>query len=130
MKILLIDDDPEIRSLAAVLLRQRPGTEVLEARGGREGLQAAREHAPDLVLLDATMPDVDGLEVMTRLAASPPSPPVIFLTAHRAESDVRRFEAAGAAGVIGKPFNPLAFWPEIDAILESEAGGDAPFGHS
>lgn len=120
MKTLVIDDDLEIRAMASMLLAQFGGYEVIEARNGREGIEKARAEKPELILLDVSMPEMDGPAVLTHLLADDATRhiPVIFVTAHSEPEDVTRYIALGARGVVGKPFNPLTLHEDIARILE------------
>ena len=83
-RILVIDDDPEIAELLTIILRPH-GLRVYHARDGREGLKNAYELHPDLIILDVTMPEVDGWEVCARLRELS-DVPILMLTARSAES--------------------------------------------
>jgi len=103
--ILVVDDNPNNLAVLSDLL-QEIGCQVRVANGGRRGLEAAHQVKPDLILLDITMPDLDGFEVCKALKEEPAlaDVPVIFLSAHQEALDkVRAFEAGGA-DYIQKPF--------------------------
>jgi CheY-like chemotaxis protein len=121
MKVLIIDDDGLIRMIAAVSLARHGGMDVIEAAGGVEGVQKAREEAPDVILLDMMMPGMDGSETLAALRSQPATAmtPVIFLTATRVEAEVERLMALGAAGVLTKPFDPRTLFVDVRAILAS-----------
>jgi DNA-binding NarL/FixJ family response regulator len=99
--ILIVDDDPRFRGIARRLLESE-GFEVIgEAADGREALSVARELDPDVVLLDVHLPDIDGIEVATRLAAE--GGPAIVLTSTRDESDFGpQVRQSGARGFVPK----------------------------
>ena len=127
MRILIIDDDPAIRRIAAFVLR-KDGHEVAEAASGSEGLTAAAVLAPELVLLDWRLPDMGGLEVLRALKADArtQSVPVVVLTASAQEEDARRAARdGGAAEVLAKPFRPSAL-PGL--IADALARCDRPQG--
>ncbi len=107
MRILLVDDDPEIRELVRIVLTSE-GYDVVEAGEAAPAIAAAREHRPDLVLLDVMMPSVDGIGVLRALKASSLTSriPVVMLTALDGPSDVAAATYAGAEGYITKPFEP------------------------
>ena len=104
--LLVVDDSPQNTEVLATLLRSR-GHSVRVANGGLEALALARERAPDLVLLDLHMPDMDGLEVCRtlRMRWAGAQMPVLFLSAtHDATNKVKAFES-GAADFVNKPFD-------------------------
>jgi CheY-like chemotaxis protein len=117
--ILLVDDEDDIREVAALSLRAIAGWQVSSSSGGAQGIAMARAERPDAILLDVMMPDVDGPATLRRLLADPQTRdiPVIFLTA-KAQSDERRaFATLGVAGTLTKPFDPMTLSDQITAIL-------------
>ena len=108
MKILIIDDDADIRFITAMSLRSIGGMAVVEAASGAEGVLKAQEESPDVILLDMMMPTMDGVATLAALRAQPATTltPVIFLSAKTREADVDRFKGLGAVGVLIKPFDP------------------------
>ena len=118
MKILLIDDDADIRSIARLSLSRLGGMEVIEAASGGEGVRRALEETPDVILLDMMMPTMDGLDTLAALRAQPATAltPVIFLTA-RAGEEAERLRALGAAGVLIKPFDPRTLSQDVRALV-------------
>jgi CheY-like chemotaxis protein len=117
--VLVIDDDPDILAVAEMSLRRVGGLEVLTAREGAAGLETAASRRPDAILLDATMPGLDGLAVIARLRGSPETAgiPVVFLTARIEPEAVAALRAAGAAGVIEKPFDLFALPARLRELL-------------
>ena len=104
--MLVVDDEPAIRLLCRVNL-EASGIEVAEAEDGRSALAMAREHRPDLVLLDVMMPGLSGWDVAEELSATDPDLPVVFLTALAdASARVKAYEHGGV-GYILKPFDPV-----------------------
>ncbi len=108
-RVLVIDDEGDIREVAQVSLETVAGWEVLTASSGREGVAKVRVDQPDAILLDVMMPEMDGLATYQQLQADPATRhiPVIFLTAKVLPGARRRFIDLGAKGVIAKPFDPL-----------------------
>jgi two-component system phosphate regulon response regulator PhoB len=106
-RILSIDDDPEIRELVTEVL-SRAGWDVVAAADGPSGLRAAREHCPDLILLDVMMPGMNGYAVCDDLQIDPRTShvPVVFLTAMNDPRDRARALALGATDYLVKPFDP------------------------
>jgi CheY-like chemotaxis protein len=118
-RILVVDDEDDIREVAAVSLEGVGGHEVLTARGGREALAVATADRPDAILLDVMMPDLDGPSTFALLqgAAETRDIPVIFLTAKAQDADIRAFEELGVTAVLVKPFDPMTLAREIERIL-------------
>ena len=103
-KILVVDDEPEVRQLMEHFLTER-GYEVRLAENGRLGLLALDTFRPDVVLLDMHMPEMDGLETLKRIAAREPSLPVIMVTVNDDVETTTRLLQLGAADYVPKPFN-------------------------
>lgn len=120
--LLLADDDESIRMVARLGLT-RAGYDVTMVEDGAAALAAARAGSFDLVVLDWMLPEMDGIDVCRALKADPAtaSIPIVFLTAASHEGAHDEARGAGAAGVIGKPFNPMTLGTEIRAILDRVA---------
>lgn len=124
MKILVVDDDPRLRELVSITL-ERAGYQVITARDGQLALTHAMREAPDLVVLDVGLPELDGLEVCRRLRARS-EVPILFLTARDDEIDRILGLELGADDYVTKPFSPRELVARIKAILKrSSAGGAA-----
>ena len=110
MKVLIIDDEADIRRIARLSLTRVGKMDVVEADGGEAGLREAAAQKPDVILLDVMMPAMDGPATLAALKADPAtsSIPVLFLTARALGSEVERLRALGALGVLTKPFDPIA----------------------
>jgi|SRR3954466_3108352 two-component system OmpR family response regulator len=119
MKVLVVDDEPDIRRIARLGLSRVGGMEVVEASNGAEGLLRAKEDHPDAVLLDVMMPAVDGPTTLARLREDPATAaiPVVFLTAKAIAAEVDRLKSLGAAGVLTKPFDPMTLARDLRAAL-------------
>jgi two-component system OmpR family response regulator len=119
MKVLIIDDDADIRLIAGLSLGRVGGMDVIEAASGVEGVRKAREEQPDVILLDIMMPTMDGMETLSALRSQPATAmtPVIFLTAKGAGHEVERMTALGAAGVLVKPFDPRTLSEDVRALV-------------
>ena len=115
----MIDDEAPIRLLCRVNL-EAEGMEVLEAPDGPSGLEQARSHAPDVILLDVMMPGLDGWRVAEELLADPETQeiPIIFLTARAEFRDRARGLDIGGVDYVTKPFNPLELAPLVEGLLE------------
>jgi two-component system OmpR family response regulator len=103
-RVLVVDDEPNITELVSIGLRYE-GFDVSSAHDGRGALRAVRELKPELVILDVTMPDIDGLEVVRRMRAENIWMPVIFLTARDAVEDKIAGLTVGGDDYIAKPFS-------------------------
>ena len=124
MKILIADDDPRLRDLVSLAL-QRAGYTVVTASDGQRALTHAAREAPDLIVLDVGMPEMDGFEVCRRLRAIS-QVPVLFLTARDDEIDRIVGLELGADDYVTKPFSPRELVARIKAILKRSHGGAAP----
>jgi CheY-like chemotaxis protein len=121
--ILLVDDEDDVREVAAVSLQAIGGWRVSAAAGGAEGIAMARADRPDAILLDVMMPDLDGPATFVQLQADPQTRdiPVILLTAKAHGADRRGFAALGVAGMLTKPFDPTKLSAQVTAILTGSA---------
>ncbi len=105
-KVLLAEDEEDIRKVAQISLQFRGGWEVTLANNGEECLAKAASDPPDVILLDCMMPKLDGYETCRRLKQDPALRhiPVIFLTAKAQETEVKKGLSLGAVGYLIKPF--------------------------
>jgi CheY-like chemotaxis protein len=129
-KLLLVEDNEESRDALSRHLR-RKGYEVLTAADGQQGLEAARTGAPDLVLMDMSLPVLDGWEATRQLKADPQTRqiPVIALTAHAMADDREKALAAGCDEYDTKPVEFARLLGKIQALLGTSApAGGAPNG--
>jgi DNA-binding NarL/FixJ family response regulator len=103
LRVLVVDDHPAFRRALTSALRMVKGIEVAgEAGGGREATDRARKDDPDLVLMDLSMPDFDGIEAMRRIHEDRPGLPVVILTAHADPGVEKEAREAGASGFLAK----------------------------
>jgi len=118
-RILVIDDEDDIREVAKLSLEMLGGWEVLLARSGAEGLATAEAETPDTILLDVMMPEMDGPSTFLKLQENPATQkiPVIFMTAKMQAADQRRFKNLGVTSVITKPFDPVQLASQVSAAL-------------
>ncbi len=116
--ILVADDDEDILALVKAVL-ERSGHEVVTVADGAEALATVRTRKPDLAVLDITMPQVDGLEVLRRLRADAETAalPVVLLSAQAQEADVERGFVTGASAYIKKPFSPRELVTRVAQLL-------------
>ncbi len=128
-KILLIDDQPETLSLLSrMLLRHLPDLRVLTARSGPEGLAVAAQEQPDVILLDAKMPQMDGFETCRRLKQGPRTSIIPVLMVSGVLTETRDRVAGmevGAEGYLCKPFEPEELVAQVGALLRVKRAEDA-----
>jgi len=120
-KVVLCDDDPDIRAIGGMSLRDVGGWTVVCVGDGLAALDAVRSERPDLLLLDIMMPSLDGPGTFERLRSDPEcrSIPVVFMTAKAQPHELRGYTELGATGVIAKPFDPLTLPQQIRALVGS-----------
>lgn len=119
-KILLVDDDPDLRRIGILSLRNIGKWQVKVAASGMDAIAALQTEIPDLILLDVMMPDWDGRQTLLHIRELPTakSVPVIFLTAKEKPEELRELMELGAKGVIVKPFPVMTLPQLIRQILE------------
>lgn len=120
--VVCVEDEPEMIDLIRLILSRR-GFEVIGANGGEKGLEAIREHKPDVVLLDLMMPDMDGWEVYQQIKADQEiqDTPVIVVTAKAQSIDkVLGLHIAKVDDYISKPFSPQELIDSIDQVLTKQ----------
>lgn len=118
-RILIIDDDDDIREVAALALETAGDFDVITAAGGEAGVISARQTLPDLILLDVMMPEIDGPATFARLQKweATRAIPVVFLTARVQAAGRRKLSDLGAHGFIAKPFDPMRLAGDVAAIV-------------
>jgi CheY-like chemotaxis protein len=120
LKLLYVDDDPDIRTIVRMSLALDPTIAARTAESGADALRIAAEPdwRPDILVLDVMMPGMDGVETLRALRELPgfAATPAIFMTAKGRQEDIARYHAEGAAGVILKPFDPLQLATEIRTL--------------
>ena len=116
--ILIVEDDENARDIFSTLLRHH-GFDVQEARNGEQVLELAREHKPAVVLMDLSMPIVDGWTALRQLKANEHTAdiPVVALTAHSMEGDRRRTQDAGFDSYLAKPLDPHRVLSEVRRLI-------------
>ena len=119
-KILIVEDNPMNMELATDLL-ETSGYVVIQAGMAEEGIELARAELPDLILMDISLPGMDGLEATGILKQDPTTKdiPVIAMTAHAMKGDEEKALTAGCAGYITKPIDTREFPKEIDRFIGS-----------
>jgi two-component system, OmpR family, response regulator len=124
-RVLVIDDEPNIRELVQVALKFH-GCLVTSGATGKDALALAASDKPDLIMLDVMLPDTDGFEVCRRLRASGDDVPVIFLTARDTTSDTVTGLTLGGDDYITKPFSVEALIARVRAVLRRARRQDGP----
>lgn len=124
MKILLIEDDPETERVLEDIL-SRESWNIINRTRGVEGVEAARLMAPDLIVLDCILPDIDGIEVCRRLKRDPLTreTPIIMISAEGREADVVLGLGMGADDYICKPYRPLELVARAKAVIRRKSAG-------
>lgn len=120
MRILVVDDEEDMREVAQLSLEMVGGWSVLTASSAEEAVRVAALELPDAILMDVMMPDADGPETVLRLRARAETRhiPVVLLTAKVGEADVKGFEALEVAGVLAKPFDPMRLPAQLATVLQ------------
>src|SRR5437868_5642101 len=114
-KILVVDDEDNVREVTKMSLEVMGGWEALSASNGADGIAVAEKEQPDAILLDVMMPGMDGPTTFQELQnkESTKHIPVILLTAKVQSTDRARFSELGVAGVLSKPFDPATLFEQI-----------------
>jgi DNA-binding response OmpR family regulator len=120
-RVLVIDDDDDIRALVCTLLK-RSGVSVREAANGRDGMREFHAYRPDLVVLDVSMPELDGWEMLDRIRDMS-NVPVLMLTARGDELERVRGLQSGADDYVVKPFGKQELVARVQALLRRAASG-------
>jgi two-component system, OmpR family, response regulator len=126
-RLLLVEDDDAIRTIAQMSLERVGAWTVISAASGEDALNALQaDSAFDVVLLDVMMPGLDGPTTLKRLREGPlpPQTPVVFLTAKVGQADREQLLSLGAHGVIAKPFDPMTLPSELDQLLQHTSEHD------
>ncbi|MBI5119212.1 response regulator [Candidatus Poribacteria bacterium] len=120
-KILIIDSDPATAGLLRNYLEDEKGFLVLTAETGMDGIRAAIEHTPDLILLDIRLGDMSGLEVHERLTANRATGaiPVIYVSSFFTLRTIEQATVRGARGFLSKPFNLPQIYTKVETVLRS-----------
>jgi DNA-binding response OmpR family regulator len=127
MKVLVVDDEPDVANLVKMgIAYQRPDYEIGESHSGADALERAAKEAWDLVILDLTMPGVDGFTVLGALRGGGSDVPIIVLTARDAEQDRVRGLELGADDYVTKPFSPRELVARVRAVLRRSSASSGP----
>ena len=131
--VLVIDDDADILSIAKLSLEMLGEYKVTTFTSATEALVKASDYSPDAIVLDVTMPEIDGVTLMNMMKENPKlaDVPFIFMTARLSAHEVKDYYREGASGVVAKPFDPMAidksvhdiFYNQVAHILNQEIFG-------
>jgi CheY-like chemotaxis protein len=121
IRILHVDDEPDIREIVDMSLALNPEFEVRACASGAEAVTAAAEWSPEIILLDVMMPGMDGPATLIQLRKNSQTSdiPVLFMTARAQTREIEHFIALGAQGVIAKPFDPMTLAPLVRCHLQA-----------
>lgn len=116
--VLIVEDNADNRTIFSAILHYR-GYEVLEAEDGLTGLHMAREHKPNLLLLDIHLPRMNGWEVAAALRGEDDTAtiPIVAVTAHSADEARRMARRAGLQGFLGKPIAPRVLADTVERVI-------------
>jgi CheY-like chemotaxis protein len=119
-RILVVDDEEDICQVVQVSLEEFGGWQTRVAVSAQAGLHLAQTEMPDAILLDVSMPEINGFQMLEMLQTHPATQdiPVILLTSKVLARDRQRFATLRIAGVITKPFNPLEIWRQVADLLK------------
>lgn len=118
IKILHVDDEADIRAITKLALESIGGFNVTSCASGTEAIAAVADVAPELIVMDVMMPEMDGPTTFRALQDIPDANqiPVIFMTAKTQKDEIESLMALGAIGVIAKPFDPVQLSKEVERI--------------
>ncbi|KIN71788.1 response regulator [Sulfitobacter guttiformis] len=116
--ILHVDDEHVTLELIRLALEEMGGIQLIQCSSGRQAVELAKRHAPDLFLLDVMMPEIDGLETLQLLREIPEfeHTPVIFLTAKIMQEEQKTLLQSGARAIINKPFDAMTVASNVVSI--------------
>lgn len=119
-KILYAEDEPDIQAIAQMSLEMMGGYELKLCNNGREAVESAVAFAPDVILLDVMMPEMDGPTALKNLREMPElnDVPIIFMTAKVQTQEVEDYKALGAVDVIAKPFDPMTLSDTVKSLWQ------------
>ena len=123
LKVLYIEDEPDIRALAEMMMESLGGYTVKACADGLIALEEATDFQPDVIVLDVMMPGLSGPETLQKLRELPvtSTTPAIFMTGKSQDQDIESLLATGAIGVIQKPFDPMTVAGQIQELFNKAA---------
>jgi two-component system, NarL family, invasion response regulator UvrY len=119
-RVLLIDDHAVVRAGCRLLLQRRAEIAILEASNGAEGVSLAAEHQPQLIVLDLSLGDGSGFDIMQRLRAESPGTRILVFSMHEDPVTAARAVESGAAGYASKNDGPDTFLDAVDTVLRGD----------
>lgn len=119
IRILYVDDEPDLREIALLALSLDPDLEVRSAASGAEAIATIADWMPDLLLIDVMMPGMDGPSTLARLREDVRTSnlPAVFITARAQPMEIQSFAMLDARGVIAKPFDPMSLAQQVRGFL-------------
>ena len=123
IRILLVDDEPDIREIADLSLGLDPEFKTRACASGVDALAVAAQWVPSIILLDVMMPLMDGPTTLAKLRQNPRTAgiPILFLTARTQAEEIAQYISLGAQGVLSKPFDPMTLAASVRAYLKPAA---------
>ena len=118
-RVLLVDDERQVRHMLRRVLERRGFDVVAEAENGEAGVAAARDHQPDIIVMDLNMPLMNGIEATRAIKESHPATEVLFFSAYADESLRTSAQEAGAAGWVLKGTKPQELFDALDELVRS-----------
>lgn len=120
-RVMHVEDDDSIRAVAEIALVDVAGFELLSCDGGYSALAQVEAFAPELILLDVMMPQMDGLQTFAALKQIPSltKVPVVFMTAKIQQAEKQQYLDAGAIAVIDKPFDPMLLGETLQSLYQN-----------
>ena len=114
-RVLVVDDDPDILAVSEIALSTVGGLVTQSCSGGREAIERGPAFRPDLIMLDSTMPGMDGAETLRAMRSldALADVPIVFFTARAMRHEIERFAALGAVGMVAKPFDPMTLATDL-----------------
>lgn len=124
LRVLYIDDEPDIREVVELSLGLDPSLSVRSCASGKEALALAPDWAPDIILCDVVMPGMDGPATLSRMRQCPQiaGTPFVFMTSRAQAHEIEHFKSLGAAGIILKPFDPMTLAQAVRSHLQQADG--------
>jgi two-component system, OmpR family, response regulator len=128
IRILVVDDEPDIREIVDVSLGLDREFKTRACASGADALVTAAEWSPSLILLDVMMPFMDGPATLANLRKNPRTAhiPVVFLTARTQADEIEQYTSLGAQGVLSKPFDPMTLAASVRSYLPPSAAHHGP----
>ncbi|MBS1992513.1 MAG: response regulator [Cyanobacteria bacterium SZAS LIN-3] len=117
--VLLIDDNAEYKKVVAKALESLTSWQILTGSNGQEALQILRLQQPDVILMDVSMPEMDGLEAIEKIRQDRELSdiPIILVTAKVLEEEMEHYATLGLAGIVSKPFDPLELHKRVEEMV-------------